>query len=224
MKNYLILIAVLLGGILNGFSQRTEMKEYDPGESSSRGSRREVQTLFNHVRVTGIHFGFHNSVEQLSNQLGYFSGGQLMLGLNHSFNIGFGAYSLVSDVYSDYEDENGFKNYFYEYSYGGLLLEPIILDEKLVHLTIPTMVGAGGAVLSQYRMFNYHFWNQVNNYPGAVFFVAKAGVNAELNVTRFFRIGAGVSYRAAVGSQLPASNDYKNSGFGGNLVFKLGWF
>lgn len=222
MKNYLFVL-IVLGSATCLFAQ-TEMKEYEPGSTSNRKNRREVQTLFNDVRITGVHFGFHNSVEELNKQLGYFSGGQLMLGLNHSFNIGFGAFSLVSDVYSDYVDENGFKNYMYEYSYGGLIFEPIIWDDKLVHVTIPVMLGAGGAVFSQYRMFNYRFWNQFSTYPGALFFVAKPGINAELNVTRFFRIGAGISYRSAIGTTLPNSNDYKNSGFGGNLVFKLGWF
>ena len=216
------IIASLIAVIAVG--QNIEMRSYNSDEPDRVRTRREVKTLFNDVRITGVHFGFHNSIEELNGQLGYFTGGQLMLGLNHKFNIGFGGYSLVSDVPSNYVDENGFKNYWYEYSYGGLILEPIIWDEELVHVTIPVMVGAGGALFSQYRMFNYDFWDQFTTYPGALFFVVKPGVNAELNVTRFFRIGAGVSYRAAVGSALPNTTDYHNSGFGGNLVFKLGWF
>ncbi len=200
------------------------MTEFEPITSKNRRGGRDVQTLFNDVRVTGAHIAFSNRIAQLNGQLGFFTGGQLMMGFNHDLNIGFGLYGLVSDVKSNYVDIDGFNNYYYEYSYGGLIIEPVIMDEKLIHVTVPVLLGAGGALATQHRFYDYQFWNDLNPSPGTIFFVAEPGLMAQLNVTRWLRVAVGGHYRAALGSALPNTKDWQNSGFGGNFVVKLGWF
>lgn len=78
--------------------------------------------------------------------------------------------------------------------YGGMFLEPIILSNKVVHVTFPVAAGAGwlGYIVD---------WEQNNNfYPNDlidddVFWYVEPGAALELNVARNFRINMGASYR-----------------------------
>lgn len=221
-----MIVACALGMVAQGQTGTDEEGTVSEFESITTENRkgRDVQTLFRDVRVTGAHVAFSNKISELNGQLGYFTGGQLMMGFNHDLNIGFGFYGLVSDIQSNYIDIDGFNNYLYEYSYGGLIIEPVIMDEKLVHVTVPVLLGAGGALVTQHRFYDYHFWSDLNPSPGTIFFVAEPGVMAQLNITRWMRVAVGGHYRAALGSGLPNTRDWQNSGFGGNFVVKLGWF
>jgi hypothetical protein len=56
------------------------------------------------------------------------------------------------------------------------------------------------------------------------FFVAEPEVNIMLNVTEYFRIGLGSSYRYVKGSNIQGFSDRDLSSYAVNLTFKVGVF
>lgn len=152
---------------------------------------------------------------------------QLLLGgyggwfVNHTFMIGFGGYGMSSTLSaSEAAPKLDGKTPYVGMGYGGLVFEYTVNSDKLIHFTGQLLLGVGGA--------GYSWGNQLidtnSNAPSDSYFVAEFGANAELNVTSFFRLGVGGSYRFASGLDLVGLTDKDLSGPSGNLTFKFGKF
>ena len=141
----------------------------------------------------------------ISSNLALFLGGRGGWIVNHTFLIGGAAYGLVTDVFV-----SGNKLHM---GYGGLWAEYIINSDELVHFTAGTLIGMGNA----------HY--DPDGKDQRTYFVLEPEANVEINIVRFFRVCAGVSYRMAMGfSGLTGLNDAALSGLSCNLFFKFGNF
>lgn len=136
--------------------------------------------------------------------------------INHTFLIGGGGYGLVTDVAAKVADTVNHLNKI-ELGYGGLEFEYIASSNKLIHLSFGVLIGGGGI---GYRDDQ----NSDNHHSMDRFFVIEPGVNVNLNVTRFFRIAAGGSYRYVKGIDHPLSSDTDLSGPSAVLTLKFGKF
>jgi hypothetical protein len=123
--------------------------------------------------------------------------------INHTLVLGLGGYGLASSI-GDYPGEREV-----EFGYGGLELEYINSSDDIVHFTILTLIGAGGVT----ALFD----------EGEAVFVLEPAANLEVNVTKWFRLGAGGGYRFVSGADLVLSDD-DLSAFFGVLTFKFGGF
>lgn len=182
------------------------------------------QTLFS---GTMDHGGYGGPVVKFSqigpNQdVGVLVGGQGGWIINHSFVVGGGGYGLTNDVNADWYDIRTYDGepqpYVLDFGYGGLLLAFISNSDDLIHYEVFGLFGGGGA--------NYRLKNQVphNNNDSDGLFVAEPGANIMLNVTPYFRIGVGGSYRYVQGVDLVGLDDGDLSGMSGHIVFKFGAF
>ena len=136
--------------------------------------------------------------------------------INHSFVLGGGGYGLVTDVKAKVSDSI---HQYIEMGYGGLELEYIASSNDLLHLSIGMLVGGGGI---GYKYEDNNSFNSSHNKNA--FFVLEPNINANLNVTHFFRIAAGVSYRYVSGLKSAVSTNADLSGASANLTFKFGRF
>ena len=136
--------------------------------------------------------------------------------INHSFVLGGGGYGLVTDVKAKVSDSI---HQYIEMGYGGLELEYIASSNDLLHLSIGMLVGGGGI---GYKYETNDGFNSMHNKNS--FFVLEPNINANLNVTRFFRIAAGISYRYVSGLKSVVSTNADLSGPSANLTFKFGKF
>ena len=136
--------------------------------------------------------------------------------INHTFVIGGGGYGLVTDIQARTPGPAGERNI--DMGYGGLYLEYIGASDKLLHWTADLLIGAGGVA--------YRNQDSLDGLKRSMqsFFVLEPGVNVNLNVTSFFRIGAGVSYRYIAGLTSTASSNADLRGVNGNLILKFGKF
>jgi hypothetical protein len=121
--------------------------------------------------------------------------------INHTFVIGGGGYGLVTDVRPSVPGLLGQDKLML--GYGGLELEFILQSDRVVHLTVPILIGAGAV---GYR--NGYWGHGVDLDLGIdnrfdTFFIVEPGVDLELNVVSFFRINAGLSYRHVSGIGVP---------------------
>lgn len=138
----------------------------------------------------------------------------------HSLGIGGGGTGLVTNVPADGVFNDDGEQMYLALGYGGVDLEYTHRTNRLVHVTAQTLIGAGG--VSHRRKDYEDFDNDVRN--SDPFFVFEPGVNAELNVTTFFRIGVGITYRFVSGVDLAGVNDNELSGVTGTTTFKFGGF
>ncbi|OGC90870.1 MAG: hypothetical protein A2W25_13145 [candidate division Zixibacteria bacterium RBG_16_53_22] len=143
--------------------------------------------------------------------------------INHSFSIGGAGYGLVNqDI--DERIISTDTTLFLTMGYGGVEFEYIASSEKLMHMTISSLIG-GGAIdylaKSNSRDWDHHDYHSDN---ADAFFVFEPAINGELNVVEFFRIGAGVSYRFISGVETEELTDNDLSGLAANIMFKFGKF
>lgn len=192
-------------------------------EYESPSKKNDMETLFKNGTSFGGFLAFSTKVADLNGQAGIFTGGQLAAVLNHSLNIGLAGYGLVTDVNANYVDVEG-NDYYYEVGYGGLLIEPVIRSNKLVHLSVPVIIGAGWAGVSERRFFqsNFHFDRDVVEED--VFWVIEPSVNLEVNVWKIMRVGFGVGYRYFGDAEFTNTTSSDMSGVSGNVTLKFGWF
>jgi hypothetical protein len=136
--------------------------------------------------------------------------------LDRKFVLGLGVYGLSSRVKADDTlwQIAGMVDIF---NYGGVFFSYIHNSYNLIHAEVTTLIGVGEA--------NYHDEEYWAKYPkGDNFFVLEPGVNAIVNITPGFRVGAGLSYRYVDRLNLIGLEKSDVSGLNFNLLFQVGYF
>ncbi len=162
---------------------------------------------------------------QIDNRFALLVGGYGGWLINHSFMIGGGGFGLANSIRGSREAQVYYgtgNNLKLQFGYGGLMLEYIGEPNSLIHYNVSALIGAGGV---NYGYIENMYWPYNDNFDDAsTCFVFEPGAGAELNVTRFFRINAGASYRLVRGTDLVGISDAELSDFAVNLTFKFGKF
>ena len=107
--------------------------------------------------------------------------------------------------------------------YGGMFLEPIILSNKVVHITFPISGGAGwlGYIVDWEHNNNYYSNDLIDD---DVFWYIEPGAALELNVARNFRINMGASYRFTEDLDLVSTTPAAFEAWNYFLTLKFGSF
>jgi hypothetical protein len=176
----------------------------------------QQQTLINEKIESGGYGGPVLSVGQINGQSGVFMGGQGGWIINHRLVIGGLGYGLVNNVTVE-----GVQNLIMNFGCGGALIEYIVASDRLVHASIQSMIGAGGV---RYDVKDYKYDHDKPDYSEDAFFVLEPGANLILNVSKNFRIGAGVSYRYVNGVDYKTLTDSDLSGVSAKVFMKFGTF
>lgn len=155
-------------------------------------------------------------IGQINGDTGIFVGAQGGWIINHAFVIGVKGYGLVNAV-----DVEGSENLKLEFGCGGALLEYVIASNKLIHLSIQSMIGGGGV---GYAVKDYTEDYDDINYFDDGFFVFEPGINLILNVTKYFRISAGAAYRYVNGVEYENLSNSDLSGASAQILLKFGVF
>jgi hypothetical protein len=189
-----------------------------------------IRTLFSSGTFTSG--GFGGPVLKLTSMFDNTSllvGGRGAWVINRTFAIGGGGYGLVTPrtvrtgATSDLDTN-------YNVGYGGGELEVILMSDDVVHFSAMTLVGAGAVSTdTRSRRMQDGEWDwDHNTITSDVFFVLEPQVNVEVNLTEWFRIAAGASYRLVngvdtrVGTTTIGNSDL--SGLSGVLTLKFGLY
>jgi len=149
-------------------------------------------------------------------ELGVLVGGRGGWIINHSFILGGGGYGLANNVRAKTLGPNGER--YVNFGYGGLELEYIPQSDKLVHLSFMVLIGAGGVGWRDEDV------GVSRNSEGDAFFIVEPAVHATLNVTKYFRISAGASFRVISGVNSDVSSNASLGGPSAVLTFRFGKF
>nr|NQU91960.1 hypothetical protein [Bacteroidota bacterium] len=149
--------------------------------------------------------------------------------INHRLVLGIGGKGIASSV--SYPQSIETDKYYLNGGYGGLLIEPIIFPMSAVHISVPVIIGAGGAVYAKKYDWGTNWddqsqWTTIDSSP---FFVVEPGVEINLNLVKFMRISFGCYYRYTSGLNLEnpygeKSDDHILDGFSGGIALKFGKF
>ena len=201
-----------------------------PGYAQTENNEFETQTIFGSgAKVTGWFIDFNNTFSQLNGQNGYmpgFAGGIIM---NRNFKIG-----LIGKTIDSHETSLQFDDIFDEPVYlvgghGGLFLEASPIDNKVVHISIPFIIGCGTAEYISKDLYPEiedgdemdYCRKQMSTSP---YWVVEPGANIEVNVTGFMRLYAGYSYRLMMGLKLANTESNALNGSNFNFGIRFGKF
>lgn len=222
MKQYIALFVGLFM-LSIGFAQ-TDSTTTIVVTSKKAKADSDYQSLFkNDPKAFGGYFGLNSHYTSISNTNALLMGAELSAVINHSFNIGFQGYGLVTPVETGRTTDLGDPLYL-ALGYGGLKLEPVAYYNSVVHLSFPVLMGAGG--ITEYSKNNYYGYYSPYYYEHNYdyFFVLEPGIEVELNVLRFMRISTGASYRFTSDFNIIGMEDNNLNGFNFDLSLKFGWF
>lgn len=215
MKKFvLLLIAVML--VYPITTQALELKQ----------DKDESETLFGNGEITYGGYGAPElKLAQFQDELGLMVGGRGGWIINSSFSIGGGGYGLVTshqikNYPTNYDDSSA----YLRVGWGGLFMEYINSSDKLIHFTVNTFIGAGGASYTKSMHDGMNYGNDGWAYESTPFFIVEPGATIDLNVAKFFRISLGASYRFVSGVELSRTANKDMSGPSANLTFKFGKF
>jgi hypothetical protein len=170
----------------------------------------EFQTLFGNrpLKITGFGGPFMNFTV-FNKEFAYMMGGGGGILIN-DFMIGGYGLGLANTLLFDNSNEE------ISFGHGGFWIGYHLMSNKLVHSVIQVQLG-WGSLNSKDRSGVL-----INNLDKL--FIVTPVIEAEMNITRFFRIGLGGSYRIAAFADNSIISASEMSGPGVNLAFKFGWF
>ena len=196
MKHFTLLLMILFASFLATAQDGTSV------------NNDQIGTLFgkNKDAKLGWFVGLDNGYTQFDSRDVHMSGLNAGLIVNHNFSIGFsgsGWTNRNSMYYCNVTDSTGA---YLEGGFGRFILEYTLNPQSAVHLTFPLMIGGGGASYindADYWEWNDDDWDTYHkNLDTDIFFSVEPGIRAEVNVFKFMRFNAGVSYRYVSGLEL----------------------
>ena len=212
-----IIIAIFLFSLM-GKTMGQELKKEEKHD----------RTVFGNVSSFGGFMAFSTKVGDINGQSSLMVGGEIAGVFSSKFNFGIAGYGLTTNVDADSYDSNG-ELYEIHFGYGGLLLEPVIASEKMVHVSLPIILGVGGAGLHRrsnhkLKSENSEYLKDKYDYDTDVVLVAEPGLNLEINLFKNIRLDIGATYRYVYDSKVKEIRDQELSGISGNVRLKFGWF
>ena len=208
-------IAKLLIIIAICFSYATLFAEDDKKESGKKNQRLKVDSIFGDTYLN--HGGYGGPVTrfgQIGDDYGLFVGGRGGWIINHNFVLGGAGYGHVA--YNMSRTINGVSEKVYM-GYGGVMLEYFFFPSNLIHFSVGAVIGGGGI-----RYGGTDKFDEDHNMDH--FFAVEPEINVFLNITSFFKVGLGGSYRYIKGISTDGVSDSDYRGFSAQLVLAFGFF
>jgi hypothetical protein len=199
-------------------------------QNESSGTSDDIKTVFNkgdNIKV-GWFVGIDPGYTQFDNRDVWLGGLSVGLILDHNFSIGLTGRGWTNHDGMFYPNVTDTAGAYLEGGYGGLLLEYTLFPKSVVHVTFPVLVGAGGASYvtdKEYRDWdNDHDAHTHKSLDSDAFFVVEPGVRAEVNILKFMRLNAGISYRYVGNLELINTSSDMMNNFTATVGLKFGKF
>lgn len=150
----------------------------------------QMQTLFSFdSRITG-YGSLDTKFTRLNDKDAVIIGAHGGVIFNSYFYFGLGAYGLVTT--NQFPSATLDESFDMHMGYTGLMMGFNIMPKKVVHFSVPLFIGVGNLELEQNDVF-------VEN---SAFLLFEPGLQLELNVFQFMKIGMGAGYRMVQGTNL----------------------
>ena len=218
MKRFAILIA--------GFAIALSMNAQEESQKNSG----ELQTIFGGSTqpAVGWFIGIDQGYTQFDSKDVWMCGLNFGMVIDHRLSLGLAGHGWTrrDDMY--YPQVTDTAGAYLEGGYGGLLVEYTLFPQAPVHVTFPVLIGGGGASYvsdKEYLEWDEDEWDTEHCViDDDVFFVVEPGVRAEINLLKFMKLNAGISYRFVDGLQMVNTSDNMMNNFNATVGLKFGKF
>jgi hypothetical protein len=178
----------------------------------------EIQTLFKKDKRNGFYGSISLGYSPIDNKDALVVSSRGCIIMDRWFAFGFGGTAFINNIndfnfYDQIEDIDNLTG-----AYGGLIIEPIALPMKPVHLSFPILIGGG--VVTPFNNYNYHQYTYIEDY----FFVVEPGIELEVNFTKWMRIAAFATYRYTSEIKLDDISKSALRSYSTGLTVKIGLF
>jgi hypothetical protein len=183
----------------------------------------EFRTITGSGHSLGFVIGFGPGYSRIAGSDAFEIGGEIGMIANHGLTIGFAGRGFFTEPYT--RMTGSAVSYNYAGGYGGLLVEPSFFPGYPVHFSVPILLGGGGIAENTLTNFYYPYdYTDVYVDHAEAFFVAEPGLELEMNVARWFRIGIRGSYRFTSRVDPKVFTSAPLNGFTGGFSLKFGKF
>lgn len=221
IKSLTLIIVMLFVMSSSLFSQKVE----EQAEKQTSGYR----TIFGNNNSHGGYGALTIGYTTISDESTMVTGVQGAWLIGHSLGLGVAGKGFFAQPKTTINPTHEWSAIFG--GYGGLFIEPVLFWNQPIHVSLPIVIG-GGLVGYESGMYKYNY------YPGNAdsydtYFIFEPGIELEINVTHYFRLALGTTYRLTsdidvktqyIGEQVQVlkNNDLQN--FSGFITFKFGKF
>jgi hypothetical protein len=195
--------------------------------SAQEGSG-EMKTLSGNGNSSGGYGAFTMGYSVIDSRSAFEFGFRGMWIMNHTIALGLGGTGFMNQP--TYDSADGTDN-FLTGGYGGFIIEPIVIPLEPVHVAFPILIGGGGISSIKTDWDSWDNWDEFNDYipPTQFYMLVQPGAEIELNVTHFFRLAMGASYRIPIElyhttPEVPELSPQAVKGFVFGMSFKFGKF
>ncbi len=230
MKTILLLLALGLAITTFGqveYSEQEDSQEYSEKDSNkkerwkignSNSNPNEIKTLTGNGHNGGF-IGFTFKSTEFNQERIVTAGVRTGWIIGRTMGIGFEAHGIAPTLKLDNIIPN--EKVILLGGYGGMFLEPIILSNQVIHLTFPIAAGGGWMGYHEDWENSYEFSQLIEE---DIYWYVEPGAALEVNVSKNFRIGMGITQRFT--QDLELSNTSSNAFDKRNyfLTLKIGAF
>ncbi|MEI7501403.1 MAG: hypothetical protein WCK84_13270 [Bacteroidota bacterium] len=221
MKHIILAVIVALAATVSVFAQT------EPQKTSSDD---EMKTLFGKGAPLklGWFVGIDPGYTQFDGRSVWMGGISAGLILNRNFALGLTGRAWVNRNGMFYPNVTDTAGAYLDGGYGGLLVEYTLFPKSMVHVTFPVIIGGGWA--TYVTALEYYEWkggemDLCHKTIGSdAFFVVEPGIRVEINLQKFMRLNAGVSYRYVGDLQLINTPSTMMNNFTATIGLKFGKF
>ncbi len=172
----------------------------------------EDKTLFGNGDINHGGFGAHISeFTSIDGEYAYVSGWKGAWVINRTFSVGFTSMNISTDV-------NSRDSLILDMGFSGLEFEYIYRSEDLLHIGGKLLLASGTMELEREDSEDERTVVADDH-----IFVMQPTVTGEVNIARWFRIGAGFGYRIVQDVEMPGFEAADLSGPSGHITLKFGW-
>jgi hypothetical protein len=210
---FILLIPVILADAQKGLNFKNDGKNQHPGKCG--------------IASLGWVFGLEQGYLQFNNRDIWIGGASAGILINHNFTVGVSGHAWnikKGIVYSDVTDTTGV---YLDGGYGGLILKYTVKPESMVHVSFSILFGSGGAAYFTEKEYTRWDNGKAKTYHKMlatdIFYAIEPGWQLQLNLLKFLRLNAGVSYCYA-GSNLSYNTSNLMNNFRATIGLELGKF
>jgi hypothetical protein len=199
-------------------------------QENTQQTSNEMQTIFGKdgKPAVGWFIGIEPGYTKFEDRDVWLCGMNFGMIIDHRLSLGFAGHGWNNREGMYYQDVTDTAGAYLEGGYGGFLIEYTLFPQSVVHLTFPVLIGGGGVSYvtdKEYPEWDEDEWDTHHAVlDDDAFFVIEPGVRAEINIFKFMRLNAGVSYRYTDNFQLVNTSDDLLNNFNATVGLKFGKF
>lgn len=144
--------------------------------------------------------------------------------VNRRFMLGLAGYGIATQVTFDGMVGTDEKRLTMHGGYGGIVIGGMVGSKEVIHLVFPIFIGAGAVDISDKNFFPNRPSDAEFTIENSAFMVVEPAAQVEVNISKSFRVAAGMAYRHVFGSQLQNVSDADLSGTAVMLSLRFGRF